>query len=59
MRDYQKEYGEYPIKCVVCFQAWVPHARHVVEDRVEDCKPDNLRFLEWKYEQSLLKKSKE
>lgn len=58
MRDYQKEYGDYPIKCVKCGQAWVPDARHVdtlQDGKVEDCKPDNLRFLEWKYEQSFKK----
>ena len=57
MRDYQKEYNEYQVKCTVCGCAWVPDARHVVDERVEDCKPENLRFLEWKYEQSLKKRS--
>lgn len=55
MRDYQREYGEYPIKCITCGQAWVPDARHVEDGQVKDCKPDNLRFLEWKYEQSIKK----
>lgn len=56
MRDYQKEYNEHPIKCIKCGQAWVPDARHVgYGDEVEDCKPDNLTYLEWKYEQSLKK----
>jgi len=55
VRDYQKEYGEYPVKCVICGQAWVPHARHVEGDQVKDCRPDNLKFLEYKYEQSVKK----
>lgn len=56
MRDYQKEYNNYQVKCAICGCAWVPDARHVDEyGQVKDCKPDNLRFLEWKYEQSLKK----
>jgi len=55
MRDYQKEYLEHPVKCVKCGQAWVPDARHVVDDRVENCKPDNLTYLEFMYEKSLNK----
>jgi len=50
MRNYQKEYNEYNVKCVICGQAWVPHARHVVDGSVEDCKPDNLRYLEYMLE---------
>jgi hypothetical protein len=55
MRDYQKEYNEYPVKCIKCGQAWVPNARHVdgQDETVEDCKPDNLTYLEFMYEQSL------
>jgi hypothetical protein len=53
MRDYQKEYFDYPVKCIVCGEAWIRDARHVKDGQIEDCKPDNLRFLEWKYEESL------
>ena len=54
MRDYQKEYADYPVKCAVCGEAWIRDARHVNKDgNVEDCKPDNLLYLEWKYEESL------
>ncbi|MGH7974769.1 MAG: hypothetical protein ACREBR_04540 [bacterium] len=47
MKDYQKDYAEYPVKCVVCGCAWVPDARHVKDDVIENCKPDNLRYLEY------------
>ncbi len=53
MRDYQKEYLEHPVKCIMCGQAWVPDARHVDTHtgNVEDCKPDNLTYLEFCWEQ--------
>ncbi len=50
MRDYQKEYNEYQVRCAACKQAWVPDARHVGTDgRIADCKPDNLTYLEYMY----------
>jgi hypothetical protein len=53
MRDYQKEFDAHPVKCVICGNTWVPHARHVEDGQVKDCKPDNLLYLEYKYEESL------
>jgi hypothetical protein len=53
MRDYQKEFDAYPVKCVICGSTWVPDARHVEDGQVKDCIPDNLLYLEYKYEESL------
>lgn len=62
MRDYQKEYFEHPVKCVVCGEAWIPDARHVVDGEVKNCITDNLLYLEYlvekkeKLEESLKRK---